>query len=455
MEIRYKQDINHNYMILNKSENAKASLAERMLLHNNIPGLLKLSVQHLNGKAYYFYDIRSRQSLEVLFEGRNMSGSELKNLLSGLVKVSDKMSDYLLKSTDILVNPQCIFWNLETGEPVFCCYPETGEAYAKAYLELAQFIIDTVDKEDEDAVKMAYDYFNQVCDGIYSPDNIVNKIMTVEEAAIPNDAVYEEALPRESLWENDGFDDEISGDDEADLLRDDEKPADKKKIIYIGAGLILTVGILFAALFLNPSLLKMFGMNKSKLISMAGIAVILVASIVLLLIYTKKHGGKASENNSEDFYFPVSEKGVEAVGDKIEQEEYASVVERMSAADSSGETVLLSDYMPTGTLAGRKIRTELARLSGIINGREENFEINKSPFTIGKMAGKADAVIADRRVSRIHATIRQDGGRYFLSDLNSTNGTCLNDRRLEQDEAAALEDGDIIKFANVMLKFSL
>ena len=41
MEIKYRQDINHNYMILKKSENTKAPLAEKMLLHNNIPGLLR------------------------------------------------------------------------------------------------------------------------------------------------------------------------------------------------------------------------------------------------------------------------------------------------------------------------------------------------------------------------------------------------------------------------------
>ena len=116
---------------------------------------------------------------------------------------------------------------------------------------------------------------------------------------------------------------------------------------------------------------------------------------------------------------------------------------------------MLSDYISGNSLAGRKIKTEAARLTGNINGREARFDIDKSPFTIGKMAGKADAVIADRRVSRIHAAIRKNGGKYFLSDLNSTNGTCLNDRRLEQDEAAALEDGDIIKIANVMLQFRL
>jgi len=74
---------------------------------------------------------------------------------------------------------------------------------------------------------------------------------------------------------------------------------------------------------------------------------------------------------------------------------------------------------------------------------------------IGKMRNKADAVLLDPKVSRIHACIREEGGRYFLSDLNSTNGTAVNERVLKGSETAELFDGDMLRFADVTLTFRL
>ena len=450
MDIKYRQDINHNYMILDKSGNTKAPLAEKMLLHNNIPGFLKLSVQHLNGKAYYLYDIRSRQALNVLFEGKSMSYSELRSLLNGLVKAADRMSDYLLRTTDILVRPQCIFWNLETGEPVFCCYPEAGDTYTEAYMELAQFIIDSADKEDENAVKLAYDYFNQVCDGIYSPENIIKRSISMEEEEKEEEKDYEDPLPPESLWENE--EDFSAGSEGTGIFQEeDDSSAGKIKtpvLLCIAAGVAVIAALVLA---LKTGIVKLPGIPDRSLVSIAGAAALILSVAIVGIIYMKKRPKKEDGEEEAEVYFEKADRDLRR--DEIEQAEYLAQDERRSLIENSGETVLLSDYVPQSSLAGRRIKTDIAMLTGNINGREEKYVIDKSPFTIGKMAGKADAVIADRRVSRIHASIRKNGERYFISDLNSTNGTCLNDRRLEQDEAAALEDGDIIKFANVMLRF--
>jgi DNA-binding winged helix-turn-helix (wHTH) protein len=56
-------------------------------------------------------------------------------------------------------------------------------------------------------------------------------------------------------------------------------------------------------------------------------------------------------------------------------------------------------------------------------------------------------------VSRRHARLRWDGGSgaVVIEDLDSTNGTFVNERRL--DAAAALRDGDVIHLGTVPLTF--
>jgi hypothetical protein len=56
-------------------------------------------------------------------------------------------------------------------------------------------------------------------------------------------------------------------------------------------------------------------------------------------------------------------------------------------------------------------------------------------------------------VSRIHATIEHIGSTYTLTDLNSTNSTRINGRRLEPDRATPINDGDTLHFGKVTCTF--
>lgn len=49
-------------------------------------------------------------------------------------------------------------------------------------------------------------------------------------------------------------------------------------------------------------------------------------------------------------------------------------------------------------------------------------------------------------ISRRHAQIEQEGDRFYITDLGSTNGTKLNDERLTPREKKPLWDGDVLEF---------
>ena len=68
---------------------------------------------------------------------------------------------------------------------------------------------------------------------------------------------------------------------------------------------------------------------------------------------------------------------------------------------------------------------------------------------IGKDSRFSDHVIRDGRVSRMHLEIDHAGDQYFLTDLNSTNGTTVAGRRLNANERALLSPGDEISLGGV------
>ena len=55
--------------------------------------------------------------------------------------------------------------------------------------------------------------------------------------------------------------------------------------------------------------------------------------------------------------------------------------------------------------------------------------------------------------SRIHATIEHIGSTYTVTDLNSTNSTRINGKRLEPDKATPINDGDKLSFGKVTCTF--
>lgn len=75
------------------------------------------------------------------------------------------------------------------------------------------------------------------------------------------------------------------------------------------------------------------------------------------------------------------------------------------------------------------------------SGRPDRQELGQAVTTIGRWAPN-DIVLDAREVSRHHAEIRREAGRYLIEDCGSKNGTLLNGRRII--EAEPLQDGDRI-----------
>jgi hypothetical protein len=81
----------------------------------------------------------------------------------------------------------------------------------------------------------------------------------------------------------------------------------------------------------------------------------------------------------------------------------------------------------------------------------EDFRIREGPNTIGS-APDADIILRDGAISGKHASLRYKDQKFTITDLDSTNGTFLNDRAdpIAREE---LRDNDVIRVGEVTLKF--
>jgi len=76
-------------------------------------------------------------------------------------------------------------------------------------------------------------------------------------------------------------------------------------------------------------------------------------------------------------------------------------------------------------------------------------ELNKFPFVIGRDES-VDFTVESGRVSRRHVVFDKEVGEYVLRDLESTNGTYVNGKRVAETRLA---DGDVVIVADFELTF--
>jgi hypothetical protein len=89
----------------------------------------------------------------------------------------------------------------------------------------------------------------------------------------------------------------------------------------------------------------------------------------------------------------------------------------------------------------------IVALSGDHKG--EDFRLKAGKNVIGS-ASDCDIVLTDKKISRKHCTIRYEGGEFQVADLDSSNGTYVNEEKTQKHD---LIDNDIIKLGDIQFKF--
>ena len=79
----------------------------------------------------------------------------------------------------------------------------------------------------------------------------------------------------------------------------------------------------------------------------------------------------------------------------------------------------------------------------------EDFRLHEGKNTVGS-AADSQILLRDSTVSGQHASVRFEEGKFTVTDLDSSNGTYLNDKKIAREE---LNDNDMIRFGEVTVKF--
>ena len=94
-------------------------------------------------------------------------------------------------------------------------------------------------------------------------------------------------------------------------------------------------------------------------------------------------------------------------------------------------------------------RGKTVKLVTLNNPTRVEVVIDKPEFIIGKKQSMVDGVVSfNKMISRVHCKVICDKSNYYIVDLQSANGTYVNNTRLQPNVPCKIKNGDIIRLAN-------
>ena len=459
MKSEYKRDMNHNYLILTGEEAIDTnSYQVRMIVANAVPDLLQCRIQGIDGKFMVYYDVTSRHSMTALFEEKKIGMEELQVILGGFVQVMEAMSEYLLNPCQLILEPEYIYLDAEKQNVRFCYLPGFHGEIQKQFQNLAEYILPKLNHEDGKAVMLGYGVYRRALEDSFHLEYIKEELYKVKNGKASDFAAYEkkktfkqaeksqeEHKEQEELWQMENWNREDL--DGVEKKKKDSKPNNREVKKENRDRLWKTAGFLLALLILLGITAGMAAGYLPRVSTGVFLSVILGLMVLGMLSYIlmKKIPEKKQNPHEEtDGIREFQEKNIyEIPQEKEKQPEIKEHEVSEENTECFGETVVLSAGITKGP----------ATLVSHEPGELATIYLDRDITVIGKLETAADAVINMPTVSRIHAKIRKRDGEYYLTDLNSRNGTSVNGQILKNGEDRLLEDEDEVDFAQARYIF--
>lgn len=446
LKVSYHREMKNNYLMIEAEELEDQRFEAKMLVGNTIDGLLKFRIRKTDNNCQFCYEITSKQPLKRLLETRTIGARQLRTLLMGIAQTLTRMEEYLLSEEQIILDPDFIYVDPEDYVPGLCLMPGKRGDFPQEFSSLLQGLLEKVDHQDKEAVILIYGLYRESLKENYGLDNLLQWLMREKCPDMDNNNRDEktEIIEKKEQISEISEKQVQSVDDRIQLNLYREKVRIPFKEIFlcvmfmpcIGIGLWLIRGPKAVFRFLTEGLVFVI---VGGLISMTG---------VLFFIWRWKRMVWHNSQSEE-----LIEAGTELSSKFTEDDRNNSWQMVFSEEAKEGGSVVEEKEEESHTVLLWSKEPETVRRLVSEDGKSESISIAYFPFLIGKQENLTDYTLCRDTVSRIHVRIDQKEENYLLTDLNSTNGTSVNGRKLENNETVNLKIGDQIGIADLYFSF--
>lgn len=474
MKVLYKKILNKSKLILSDfdADNFSENYLIKMITNNSISGLISTELDMINCEPILSYDITSKHSLMSVLENRKIDFSLFFTIMTGIHNLCTTLDNFMLDNCYLLLSPEYIFFDGNMQLLYFCYCPicETNHIYSftDEIKHLLEYFISKLNYDDKNCVAHVYSLHQKCVEdtfclndlisitGISSSDSICNIADTYRD--IPDirlNKISDTSFNNieSNLYENHTFENDIPSSDESFNTKNSEDIfISNNDLSYICGFPIhyffIITGLSFFAIFTIVFGIYMYFIKKAVSFTMFCV-ISLFGPVILLMILPsliKRRRKNTPHVSSFSSTGNFTEPGHSPAFDECSS---LNCILNTSNSPSSimpiGETVLITP--------DRSVSTPYLIYTG--NDSNEDIKLTAFPFTIGKLNDSSDYIFDNTVISRIHARFYKKEDCYYVEDLNSSNGTYLNNVPLSPHTMSEIHDGDYITFACLTYIFKL
>lgn len=407
--VEYVRSLNCNYERIHLEKKPEEKRYQYCILsRGGIKGLLACDLRYINGNAYLYYDISSKQNVEQLYCDRYIDREWVQDFLWSVKQIGQELERYLLDVGNVLWFPNQIFQDLETKMFSFLYLPYNEEK--SSFGELLEFLTEHINYEDEVLVECVYHMCEQYEQ--YGEDYLQSMIFE-DAGVLENEEVLSDASAKET--------------------------ATQKSLVSKGVDLGAAVSASSVTVQF-PSLAA----SSNAANGQEGEAENSAESAP-----EEKRGflgffeGKRNRSKKLREEYKQSVKQAMVGYAVAEETVYESSPIREDEEEEYGRTVFIEEKEVAEPRMHRLLSVDGKLLA----------TLDRTSLSIGKKKEEVDLALEDASVSRLHARVTVERNIAYLEDLNSTNGTFKNGLRLQPYEKRKLDEGDEIKCGKVMIIF--
>lgn len=441
LEIEVRHDINKNHLIVHGQQ--EDGYMVQMLDGNKIKGFLDMEVREIDNQSEYHYDITGKENLTQKTAKEKWKYEEVEKLVAGILEAVGKAREYLLSEEHFLLEPEYIYRDISSGEAFLCYVWSQSKNINEQFIQLFSFFLNTVDYEDERAVQLVYKLY----DVSREEQCTLQRLWSVFETANPETPKAEnESCNKEikqtlavegrkskrskgNLWMgNNGEKGTLAGEEKKKREMVPNLKPERDETSFLGK--------------FRRLLKKMFSETKEtdSKVKETGIA-------------TRKKGVIVKETSIQ-----TKEKAVTARQEKRQSVSFLKEDIAKRSSPMGDHTQLTKQNQTVCSLSeGKEEPAKKSYHCHLLpeDERQSKISIGEFPFYIGRFQKDTNGLKEMVSISRMHCKIEHSEGRYYVSDLHSTNGTYVNRIKLTEGSRKELKEGDELSIANIKYRFSL
>ena len=424
-EIVYERNVTGSFMRI--AAPAEGGVDERLLLRRKLPGVLAVEKAYVNGGGQYWYNISGKQSLDTYCSVKEIRMDFVEQLIISVCSLLERMEWNLIRMDCLMLDPELVFISNASQDFVFTLYPGGTQKVEQEFQMLMEYLMKKVDHKDTEAVRAVYQIYEHTLEEVYQITDI-RSLLFRDKSGLNQDEEWNRSVASGNGKQSMGKNNRANLKCEADRYEDAEQclsEMHEKTVKNQGtekAKIDFRKGIRTDRVHKTQNGTGIWRVMKAKLVAWG---ILQDSENPQSINNTKLVEEKRSKKREAEVIYPDLEA-------EIEPEPVPEIHPTVCLTSFHGQTRGELRYMGNEGFVDIMLKDGSARIG---YGKEADISINRET------------------ISQFHARIHKEEDGFYIEDLNSTNGTFVNEEPLVYKEQRKLAYNDIVQFADIRYRF--